>query len=319
VTGSEASDNRHVESFLEMLVAERGAAANTREAYARDLKDFAGFLARRGRAVHQAGVTDLRAYLGQMVDAGLAPRSAARRLSTLRQFHRYLFGEGLRTDDPTAGLDSPRQGRSLPKVLSEAEVEGLLAAARARPGADGVRLTALLELLYATGLRVSELVELPAAAAARDPRVLIVKGKGGKERMVPLSEPARDALKHYRAAATAKPGPRGRAEEWRARSRKWLFPSRGAAGHLTRQRVAQLLKELAVAAGIDRAKVSPHVLRHAFASHLLDHGADLRSVQKMLGHADISTTQIYTHVLDARLKALVRDHHPLSDALPRRR
>ncbi len=309
------TENRHVESFLEMLVAERGAAANTREAYARDLRDFAGFLARRGRAAHQAGVADLRAYLGQMVDAGLAPRSAARRLSTLRQFHRFLFGEGLRADDPTAGLDSPRQGRSLPKVLSEAEVEDLLAAARARPGAEGVRLTALLELLYATGLRVSELVELPAAAAARDPRVLIVKGKGGKERMVPLSEPARDALKAHRIAAVDKAG-RGAIAQ--ARSRKWLFPSRGAAGHLTRQRVAQLLKELAAAAGIDPAKVSPHVLRHAFASHLLDHGADLRSVQKMLGHADISTTQIYTHVLDARLKALVRDHHPLSDAQPRR-
>jgi integrase/recombinase XerD len=253
----------------------------------------------------------------------LAPRSAARRLSTLRQFHRFLFGEGLRADDPTAGLDSPRQGRSLPKVLSEAEVEDLLAAARARPGAEGARLVAMLEVLYATGLRVSELVQLPAAAAARDPRVLIVKGKGGKERMVPLSEPARDALKaHLKAhrkaaidkaaidkAGPDKPGP----------GAKWLFPSRGAAGHLTRQRVAQLLKELAVAAGIDPAKVSPHVLRHAFASHLLDHGADLRSVQKMLGHADISTTQIYTHVLDSRLKALVRDHHPLSDAAPRRR
>jgi integrase/recombinase XerD len=325
VTESEPSHSRQVESFLEMLAAERGAAANTREAYARDLKDFAGFLARRGRAVHHAGVADLRAYLGQLVDAGLAPRSAARRLSTLRQFHRFLFGEGLRADDPTAGLDSPRQGRSLPKVLSETEVEDLLAAARARPGAGGVRLTALLELLYATGLRVSELVELPAAAAARDPRVLIVKGKGGKERMVPLSEPARDALKAHRRAGLGKSG-RGASAEigaaqaaQAARSRKWLFPSRGAAGHLTRQRVAQLLKELAVAAGIDPARVSPHVLRHAFASHLLDHGADLRSVQKMLGHADISTTQIYTHVLDARLKALVRDHHPLSSAPPRRR
>jgi integrase/recombinase XerD len=320
--------NRHVESFLEMLAAERGAAANTREAYARDLKDFAAFLARRGRAAHQAGVADLRAYLGQLVDAGLAPRSAARRLSTLRQFHRFLFGEGLRADDPTTGLDSPRQGRSLPKVLSEAEVEALLAAARARPGAEGVRLIAMLELLYATGLRVSELVALPAAAAARDPRVLIVKGKGGKERMVPLSEPARDALKAHRMAAIDKPGRSVSPEAGVtgaagtagvARARKWLFPSRGAAGHLTRQRVAQLLKELAVAAGIDPAKVSPHVLRHAFASHLLDHGADLRSVQKMLGHADISTTQIYTHVLDARLKALVRDHHPLSDAALRRR
>ncbi len=316
------NDNRHVESFLEMLVAERGAAANTYEAYGRDLTDFAGFLSRRGRAVHQACVADLRAYLGQLADAGLAPRTAARRLSTLRQFHRFLFGEGLRADDPTAGIDSPRQGRALPKVLSETEVGDLLDAAQSRPGAGGLRLTALLELLYATGLRVSELVELPAAAAARDPRVLIVKGKGGKERMVPLSEPARDALKAHRMAAIAKTGRGAGAEVGAAgavRARKWLFPSRGAAGHLTRQRVAQLLKELAVAAGIDPAKVSPHVLRHAFASHLLDHGADLRAVQKMLGHADISTTQIYTHVLDARLKALVRDHHPLAGAAPRRR
>jgi integrase/recombinase XerD len=313
-------DNRHVESFLEMLAAERGAATNTREAYACDLRDFAGFLARRGRAAHQAGVTDLRAYLGQLTDAGLTARTAARRLSTLRQFHRFLFGEGLRADDPTAGLDSPRQGRALPKVLSEAEVEDLLAAVHVRPGAEGVRLTALLELLYATGLRVSELVELPAAAAARDPRVLIVKGKGGKERMVPLSEPARDALKAHRMAELGKSGRGAKSQAQAAQAaRKWLFPSRGVAGHLTRQRVGQLLKELAVAAGIDPAKVSPHVLRHAFASHLLDHGADLRSVQKMLGHADISTTQIYTHVLDARLKALVRDHHPLAGAAPRRR
>jgi integrase len=217
VTGRQSSDNRHVESFLEMLVAERGAAANTYDAYGRDLKDFAGFLARRGRAVHRAGVADLRAYLGHLTDAGLAPRSAARRLSTLRQFHRFLFGEGLRADDPTAGLDSPRQGRALPKVLSEAEVEGLLAAARARPGAEGVRLTALLELLYATGLRVSELVELPAAATARDPRVLIVKGKGGKERMIPLSEPARDALKAHRMAELGKSGG-GAGAGWRPAS-----------------------------------------------------------------------------------------------------
>ena len=314
--------SRHVENFLEMLAAERGAAANTLQAYARDLNDFAAFLARRGRPVQGARVTDIRAYLGHLADAGLAPRSAARRLSALRQFHRFLFGEGLRADDPTAAIDSPRQGRPLPKVLSEAEVERLLAAARARPEAAGARLSALLELLYATGLRVSELVGLPAAVAARDPRVLIVKGKGGKERMIPLSEPARAALKRYRAAAAAagRGGRRVRAAEARAaRARKWLFPSRGAAGHLTRQRVGQMLKELALEAGIDPLKVSPHVLRHAFASHLLDHGADLRSVQKMLGHADISTTQIYTHVLDARLKALVREHHPLAQPGFRRR
>jgi integrase/recombinase XerD len=310
--------SRHIESFLEMLAAERGAAANTREAYGRDLSDFAAFLAGRGRPVQGARVADVRAYLERLADAGLAPRSAARRLSALRQFHRYLFAEGLRADDPTAGIDSPRQGRPLPKVLSEAEVERLLAAARARPDAGGARLSALLELLYATGLRVSELVGLPAAAAARDPRVLIVKGKGGKERMIPLSEPARAALKRYRAATAA--GTRGGGGEAReSRARKWLFPSRGVAGHLTRQRVAQMLKELALEAGIDPHKVSPHVLRHAFARHLLDHGADLRSVQKMLFFNDTATTEIYTHVLNARLKALVKAHHPLAQPGFRRR
>ncbi len=314
--------SRHVESFLEMLAAERGAAANTRQAYERDLNHFGTFLEARGKAIDRAGVEDLRAYFGHLEEAGMAPRTAARRLSAVRQFHRCLFAEGLRADDPTAAIDSPRQGRPLPKVLSEAEVERLLAAAHARPDAAGARLCALLELLYATGLRVSELVGLPAAVAARDPRVLIVKGKGGKERMIPLSEPARAALKRYRAApeAAGSGGRRARAAEARAaRARKWLFPSRGAAGHLTRQRVGQMLKELALEAGIDPLKVSPHVLRHAFASHLLDHGADLRSVQKMLGHADISTTQIYTHVLDARLKALVREHHPLAQPGFRRR
>jgi integrase/recombinase XerD len=295
-----------------MIAAERGAALNTIEAYRSDLENFAAFTAARGRDVAAAGTEDLRAYLAKLNAAGMAPRTAARRLSALRQFHGFLFGEGLRPDDPTAIIDSPRQGRPLPKVLSEAEVDRLLAAARSRPGVEGLRLNALLELLYATGLRVSELVALPASAAARDARVLIVRGKGGKERMVPLSGPARAALARYRAARS-----RGRLREGRparapARESRWLFPSRGRSGHLTRQRVGQLLKGLAIEAGIDPAKVSPHVLRHAFASHLLAHGADLRSVQKMLGHADISTTQIYTHVLSERLKALVRDHHPLA-------
>ncbi len=318
--------SHHVESFLEMLSAERGAAANTQQAYQRDLNDFGKFLETRGTAIDRARVEDLRAYLEHIEEAGMAPRTAARRLSALRQFHRFLFAEGLRADDPTAAIDSPRQGRSLPKVLNEAEVERLLSAARARPGAEGARLTALLELLYATGLRVSELVGLPLSTVARDPRVLIVRGKGGKERMVPLSEPAREAVKRYRdlrapdlGASGRHRGAQARMRAREARARKWLFPSWGASGHLSRQRVAQMLKELAAEAGIDPAKVSPHVLRHAFASHLLDHGADLRSVQKMLGHADISTTQIYTHVLGERLKALVRDHHPLARPGFRRR
>ena len=297
------ADERLLESFEEMLSAERGAAGNTLESYRRDLGDCGRFLAGRSRGLERADSEDLRAYLAALAAAGRSPRTAARRLSAIRQFYRFLFTEGLRGDDPAAGLDAPRRGRSLPKLLSEAEVDLLLERARERAGPDGRRLRALLELLYATGLRVSELVCLPLDAVARDPMVLIVRGKGGRERLVPLSEPARAAVATFLEV-------RDRFLSSRKDSR-WLFPSRGQSGHLTRHRVGQLLKELAVEAGIDPARVSPHVLRHAFASHLLDHGADLRSVQKMLGHADISTTQIYTHVLDERLKALVRDHHPL--------
>ncbi len=284
-----------------MLVAERDARPNTLAAYLRDLSDFAEFL---GGAVAAASSADLRAYMASLSRRGLSPRTAARRLSTLRQFHKFLYAEGLRGDDPAAALDSPRQGRRLPKVLSEAEVDGLLAAARRRKGPEGQRLLALLELLYASGLRVSELISLPLAAVRRDPRVIFVRGKGGRERMVPLGEPARAAIsaylplrKHFFSQQADSP---------------WLFPSGAREGHLTRQRVGQLLKDLAVEAGIARDKVSPHVLRHAFATHLLDHGADLRALQQMLGHADISTTQIYTHVLNERLKTLVQDHHPLA-------
>lgn len=300
----EKARSDQIEPFLEMLAAERGAAENTLDAYRRDLEHLAGFLAKRGRAPAEATVEDLRGYLAALDAAGLAPRTAARRLSALRQFYRFLVSEERRSDDPTLQLSSPRQGRSLPKILSEEEVTRLLEAARRRPGPEGLRLVAILELLYATGLRVSELVALPAAAVARDPRLLIVSGKGGRERMVPLSDAARAALRTYE--------PTRRGFLRRAGDERWLFPSRGGDGHLTRHRVAQLLKELAVEAGIDPAKVSPHVLRHAFASHLLANGADLRAVQQMLGHADISTTQIYTHVLDERLKTLVREHHPLA-------
>ena len=246
-----------------------------------------------------------------MADSGFANTTAARRLSALRQYFGFLFAEGIRSDDPTALVDSPRLGRPLPKILSEEEVEAMIAAAQESPGPEGLRLSALMELLYATGLRVSELVTLPLAAAVRDPEIIVVRGKGGRERMVPLTENARDAVAAYCEVRDyfAPPGDRGH----------WLFPSRGKEGHLTRQRFGQILKELADACGLERRKVSPHVLRHAFASHLLANGADLRSVQKMLGHADISTTQIYTHVLDARLRALVRDKHPLSEVAPRRR
>jgi integrase/recombinase XerD len=295
--------SRHVEAFLEMLAAERGAAVLTIDAYRRDLLDFAGFLARAGVAVEAADAAALRRYFAALAGAGMAARTTARRLSSLRQFHKFLFAEGVRGDDPTAQLDSPRLGRSLPKILSEAEVIALLAAARRMDGAEGARLVCFVELLYATGLRVSELVALPLTRLRED-RFLVIKGKGGKERLVPLSEPARLVLAAYAA----------RRGEFltEGETSRFLFPSRGAEGHLTRRRCGQLLKDLAIRAGIDPRRVSPHVLRHAFASHLLDHGADLRSVQQMLGHADIATTQIYTHVLGERLQSLVETHHPLA-------
>jgi integrase/recombinase XerD len=292
------------ESFVEMLVAERGAAANTVEAYRRDLDDLAAFLVGRGRDLAGAATDDLRAYLGALGARGLSARTVARRLSALRQLYAFLVADGRRADDPSAVLDSPRRGRALPKVISEDEVDRLLAAARTRSNPQGLRLQALVETLYATGLRVSELVGLPLAALGRGEAVLIVRGKGGKERMVPLGEPAAEAIAAY---LTVRPAFLGRRSD-----SPWLFPSRASGGHLTRHRFAQLLKALAVEAGIDPERLSPHVLRHAFASHLLAHGADLRTVQAMLGHADISTTQIYTHVLDARLKALVATHHPLA-------
>lgn len=297
--------SRHIESFLEMLVVERGAARNTILAYRRDLQHYAGFLSRRGSAPGQAGSEDVSAYLSGLAADGMKASTAARKLSALRQFHRFLYAEGFADRDATANVDAPRRGRPLPKVLTEAEVDILLEAARAEPGPEGVRLTCLLEVLYATGLRVSELVTLPLSAARREEPFLTVRGKGGKERLVPLSAPARDAMRLYR--------------DWRkvflpgeGAESPFLFPSRSQEGHLTRQRFGQMLKELALKAGLDPAKVSPHVLRHAFAGHLVAHGADLRAVQQMLGHADISTTQIYTHVLNERLASLVSEKHPLA-------
>ena len=300
-----------LEPFLEMLTAERGASANTIAAYRRDLLDFIATMSGRGRRAADVTTEDVRHFVSRLADAGFAATTAARRLSAVRQYFGFLFAEGMRPDDPTAMVDGPRLGRPLPKILDEGEVEALLEAAHARPGADGRRLAAMLELLYATGLRVSELVTLPLAAVARNPDVIVVRGKGGRERMVPLTRAARKALQAYCKARDefATPGART----------PWLFPSQGKEGHLTRQRFGQLLKELADECGIDRAKVSPHVLRHAFASHLLANGADLRSVQQMLGHADIATTQIYTHVLDERLRALVRDKHPLASLRGKRR
>lgn len=292
----------HFEVFLEMLLAERGVAANTLFAYRRDLVDFQSYCTPRCGPASAATSDDIRAYLTATVRAGHAPRTSARRLSTLRQFFGFLYAEGQRPDNPALVIDSPRQGRRLPKTLNESQVSVLLTAARNSPGHDGRRLSCLLELLYASGLRVSELVSLPIAAVNRDPRIILVTGKGGKERLVPLTTVAREAIAIYLP---------DRRQFGDAKS-VYLFPSRSRAGHLTRRRVGQMLEALALAAGLDRSQVSPHVLRHAFATHLLSHGADLRSVQEMLGHADISTTQIYTHMLAKRLQALVNDAHPLS-------
>ena len=296
-----------------MLLAERGAAAQTIEAYSRDLSAFLAFLATKGSDARGASADMVRAFLVGLSRKGLAPTSRARKLSAIRQFFRFLLAEGLRSDDPCSAIDSPKLGRPLPKILSLAEVEGLLqtaadSAERAANGSGrlrGLRLYALLETLYATGLRVSELIALRAAVLAADDRVLTVTGKGGRERLVPLNDAARKALNMYRAAIDAD-DPKGRGAS------PWLFPS--ANGHLTRQRFGQELKVLASACGIEPARVSPHVLRHAFASHLLERGADLRTVQQLLGHADISTTQIYTHVLEERLRRLVEQHHPLAQA-----
>ena len=300
--------SRQADMFLEMLGAERGASANTIEAYARDLARFGAFASARGRSAEDADSDIIRNYMKELSSRGMAASTAARQLSTLRQFFRFLYAERLREDDPTSVIDSPRLGRPLPKYLSEDEVEHLLAAARLRSGAEGLRLNALLEILYATGLRVSELVSLTLSSVSRDGVMLTVRGKGGKERMVPLSEPAQEAILAY---MEVRPGYET-ARQKAGAGASWLFPSRGQGGHLTRARFAQLLKELALEAGVPPKRVSPHVLRHSFASHLLAHGADLRALQQMLGHADIATTQIYTHVLDDRLKALVRGAHPLA-------
>jgi len=305
-----SSDQTLIELFLDMLAAERGASANTLDAYRRDLADFSGELAAKKDSIAVADSDALRAYLTKLKHRKLAPASVARRLSAIRQLYRFLYAEGRRGDDPAAVLEGPKRGRSLPKVLSVKQVDDLLVQARTAPQTEtkserlrSVRMTCLLEVLYATGLRVSELVALPESAARRDQRMLVVRGKGGRERMVPLNDTARQTMKDYLAAREAA----------KLEKSKWLFPSFGESGHLTRQHFARELKALAAASGLKASQVSPHVLRHAFASHLLQNGADLRVVQTLLGHADISTTQIYTHVLEERLKSLVRDLHPLAE------
>lgn len=307
------SDEALVELFLDMLAAERGAGANTISAYRNDLDDLSAHLRAAKRTIADATTDDLRKFIASLNDRGFKATSLARRLSAVRQLYRFLYAEGRRADDPAAVLEGPKRTRTLPKVLSIADVDGLLTQARANSeGADqppaqrlrAARLLCLLEVVYATGLRVSELVALPASAARRDQRMLVVRGKGGKERLVPLNSQAKRAMSEYLEL---------RANADRNDQSKWLFPSFGEQGHLTRQHFARELKSLGEACGIQPARLSPHVLRHAFASHLLHNGADLRVVQTLLGHADISTTQIYTHVLEERLKTLVRDLHPLTD------
>jgi integrase/recombinase XerD len=305
MTGKTDVGLHHLEAFLEMLSAERGAAVHTLDAYRRDLLDFAGHLRKKGRTFTNGSAADIRDYLASLSAAGLKASTQARRLSALRQLHRFLLDEDIRTDDPTSAIESPKRGRPLPKVVTEVQTQSLIDAAAALEGPEAVRLLCIVELLYASGLRVSELVTLPLTAASGERRMLLVKGKGGKERLVPLGAPAREAIKAYMQVRPRFLPPSERAQ-------RFLFPSRGVEGHLTRRRVAQLLKDLAVKAGVDPRKLSPHVLRHAFASHLVAHGADLRSVQQLLGHADIATTQIYTHVQDERLRRLVAEKHPLA-------
>jgi integrase/recombinase XerD len=294
-------DDHLIEAFLEMMSAERGAAANTIAAYGRDLADYLGFLTRKGRRVADAGKEEVSSYIAGLETEGLAASSVARRLSAVRQFHRFLVADAIKPDDPTRILATPKTRRALPKVMSVEEVDRLLSLAEEEAGSGeekSVRLYVLVELLYATGLRVTELVALERKALTGDASYLTITGKGGKERVVPLNDRARDALKNW-AEKTKK--------------QKFLFPASGAEGFLSRQVFARDLKLLAARAGLSSDKVSPHVLRHAFASHLLQHGADLRVVQMLLGHSDISTTQIYTHVLDEHLRKLLETSHPLSD------
>lgn len=313
-----SSDPRLVALFLDMLAAEQGAGVNTLDAYRGDLEDLSDFLKRKKSSFHSADTQMLRDYLDDLDTRGFKSSSVARKLSSTRHLFRFLLSERVRADDPAAILSGPKRGRALPKVLSIADVDRLLTQAKAAASLPeqsplqtlrALRLSCLLEILYATGLRVSELVALPLSAARRDARMIVVRGKGNKERLVPLNESSKQAMADYLAAldATQKEARKPSAAS------KWLFPSSGESGHLTRQHFARDLKELAASAGIAPRLISPHVLRHAFASHLLHNGADLRIVQTLLGHTDISTTQIYTHIVEERLKSLVRDLHPLAD------
>lgn len=316
-----------IESFLEMLAAERGASKNTLNAYGRDLDRYGNFLIASNLTLENCDGEDIRKFLQALSKEGLAASSQARKLSCVRQLHKFLFAEGVRGDDPSTIVDAPKQGRPLPKILSVSEVDLLVNLAEDEADAElqrenakrktraikvtklkARRIHALLETLYATGLRVSELVSLRLDAAKTDARFLSVIGKGSRERLVPLSERAKKAMRTYLEASRAI-----YPEDGQGGARRYLFPAASREGHFTRQAFARDLKDLTVRAGLAPSRVSPHVLRHAFASHLLQNGADLRAVQQLLGHADISTTQIYTHVLDERLRELVEEKHPLAN------
>ena len=311
--GAPSSPHRWISVFLDAQAAETGAATNTQLAYGRDLIDFADWLTGKGGDFAAADRGRIEDYLVYCDAQGLAVATRARRLSAIRQMYRFAFEEGWRDDNPAIQIKGPGRKKRLPKTLDIAEVDRLLEAARtsARSVQDRVRNTCLMEVLYATGMRVSELVALPVSSARGDPRMLLVRGKGNKERMVPLSPPARDALAAWLKLRDAEEDLR---KSKGAQPSRFLFPSRSAAGHLTRHRFYLLIKELAVAGGVSPDKVTPHTLRHAFATHLLAGGADLRAIQTLLGHADVATTEIYTHVLDERLSELVNDHHPLARA-----
>jgi integrase/recombinase XerD len=313
---SKASDSKLINLFLDMLAAEQGAGTNTLDAYRRDLTDLSEYLTRSGQTFVAVDTDGLRGYLADLDTRGFKSSSVARRLSAMRHLFRFLLNERVRGEDPAAILSGPKRGRGLPKVLSIADVDRMLTRAKELTQAAtglkqlrAMRLYCLLEVLYATGLRVSELVALPRTAARNDAAMIVVRGKGNKERLVPLNDASRQAMSDYLAAMEAQKSEKAKG----ATTSKWLFPSFGESGHLTRQHFARDLKELAAASGLSPRLVSPHVLRHAFASHLLHNGADLRIVQTLLGHTDISTTQIYTHVVEERLKSLVRDLHPLAE------
>lgn len=296
--------SRFIDSFIEMMVAERGATKNTVEAYGRDLQDLEAFVRSKGRALHKAKISDLKNYLKTLHDADFSPRTQARKSSTFREFYKFLYTEGVRTDNPADAIESPKLGKPLPKYLTEKEISRMLKEASSDKTPHGKRAAALLETLYATGLRVSELVSLPLATAARATDSIVVMGKGQKERLVPLNSKAIKTIHDYIAVR----------DEFLKKGRvsKWLFPSNSKSGHLTRDGFYKIIKQIASDAGVSPSKVSPHVIRHSFASHLLAHDVDLRSIQKMLGHSDISTTEIYTHIQSERLKKMVKQSHPLT-------